>query len=1091
VDTDPLDHDFRRFVRHRDPTALAAVFDAAAPRLLLVAMHLTRDSASAEDLVQTVFLQVLRDAAGFDVRRPVMPWLLGLLEHRAADARRRAHRHHERADDALLAVSPVAATASSPPDAAASAETRQRVAEALAGMPGDYRQVLTLRLVHGIAAVDIAHSLGLPPATVRTRLSRGLQLLRSALPRGLATPALLAWLGGEALRASSGLQAVRAKVLAAAGGGAVATATGLWLLAVAALLVGLGWWGWQSAGELAQDPGTTAMVVPATVERDAPADFGPGERPAEAGAEAGARSATRVVAADPRATQLRGVVVAAESGQPLGDTQVTLFAYPNSGRLPTDWVAPEPLRTDAAGRFSLSLVPPGETGFNLEFSAPGRVLDGVWFESLREAVDIDVGAMALQLGTPLVLEVRRGGEAAAGIEVAIGLWRGGERPNGYFNHRSDRTGRIDLGHVEPGRYCYKVDFALTGALGDFDVPLQATQRLQLIALDEHPREQAITGYLADPSGTALSAIHVGYGVTMGSIAMKTDDSGRFALVRNLMTPAKVKLELPGHPDLVLIAGQEDVAWGSHDLRLVARRRADSSLRLRCIDAETGAPVTQFGATCWRDPWANRKIGSSGGGQYEMVARTEHPDGSVLLEGLPPGAAFVSVFPAAPYAECAEHGIVLDEGRENTMQVALRRPVTCTVRTTDAATGAVLAGIDVVVAKVLPIEHHALVERNIPRIDLTQGRVVRTSISGTQVLELARGITDVDGTARLVVPPDLPALVLFAEGPRCQVALRKDIVIARDGTELAIAVAVAGVVRGTVTPLAVVERFGPSPEALAELAARARNEHIDANELANQYPELHLTAVGATERIARTRLLADGSFELRSVPSGRYEAWLAVDVRLGRTHHGQRLGPLATFDVAIGAAPEPLLLEAARWLPGQIDLRVLLDGAPHHGNVRLHSDGAQLQLRSDASGRLRTDWLPPGTYHVCLDLAENWPHQLTFDPQPIVVTAGSVVEVVATCVRREVTIELRAAAGATLPANCWLMLRALDHPVPHLDWTGAKVDDRGVARFRAAPPGRLRVELMTREQFADRDRDAAVPIGELAPGATSLHCALPR
>jgi hypothetical protein len=64
-------------------------------------------------------------------------------------------------------------------------------------------------------------------------------------------------------------------------------------------------------------------------------------------------------------------------------------------------------------------------------------------------------------------------------------------------------------------------------------------------------------------------------------------------------------------------------------------------------------------------------------------------------------------------------------------------------------------------------------------------------------------------------------------------------------------------------------------------------------------------------------------------------------------------------------------------------------------------------------------------------------------------------------------------------------------VPHLDWTGAKVDDQGVARFRAAPPGRLRVELMTREQFADRDRDAAVPVGELAPGATSLHCTLPR
>ncbi|MCU0862885.1 MAG: hypothetical protein MUC36_03745, partial [Planctomycetes bacterium] len=258
--------------------------------------------------------------------------------------------------------------------------------------------------------------------------------------------------------------------------------------------------------------------------------------------------------------------------------------------------------------------------------------------------------------------------------------------------------------------------------------------------------------LTDPSGTALPAVHVGYGVTLGSIAMKTDDAGRFALVRNLMTPAKVKLELPGHPDLVLIAGQEDVAWGSHDVRLVARRRADSSLRLHCIDAETGAPVTQFGATCWRDPWVNRKVGSSGVGQYALVAPTEHPDGTVLLEGLSPGAAFVSVFPGASYAEFAEHAIVLDEGRMHTLQVALRRPVTCTVRTIDATTGVALAGIDVVLAKVLPVADHARFDRATPRIDLTQGRVVSTCSSGTNVLELARGITGADGTARRATAP---------------------------------------------------------------------------------------------------------------------------------------------------------------------------------------------------------------------------------------------------------------------------------------------------------------------------------------------------
>lgn len=107
--------------------------------------------------------EAMRQHGSFDLRRPVMPWLLALLEHRASDGRRRAHRQHERAAAAVVAAAAGRDRESAPPQLAADAEARQRVAEALAGMPGDYRQVLALRLVHGIAAVDIAHSLGIPP----------------------------------------------------------------------------------------------------------------------------------------------------------------------------------------------------------------------------------------------------------------------------------------------------------------------------------------------------------------------------------------------------------------------------------------------------------------------------------------------------------------------------------------------------------------------------------------------------------------------------------------------------------------------------------------------------------------------------------------------------------------------------------------------------------------------------------------------------------------------------------------------------------------------------------------------------------------
>ena len=133
-----LDLEFLRFQRTRAPEALGAVFDGAAPRLLLVAMHLCRDAAAAEDLVQTVFLQALRDADRYDGRRPVLAWLLGILEHRAHDHRRGARRRREQGD-AAGATHPDPAPG--PERLAADAEVRQQVAQALERLPADYREI--------------------------------------------------------------------------------------------------------------------------------------------------------------------------------------------------------------------------------------------------------------------------------------------------------------------------------------------------------------------------------------------------------------------------------------------------------------------------------------------------------------------------------------------------------------------------------------------------------------------------------------------------------------------------------------------------------------------------------------------------------------------------------------------------------------------------------------------------------------------------------------------------------------------------------------------------------------------------------------
>src|SRR5262249_29337843 len=69
-------------------------------------------------------------------------------------------------------------------------------------------------LVHHLRGVEIARALERPPETVRSQLHRGLELLRKALPRGLAVPALA--LAATGAFAGRGLAAVRAAVHAQA-----------------------------------------------------------------------------------------------------------------------------------------------------------------------------------------------------------------------------------------------------------------------------------------------------------------------------------------------------------------------------------------------------------------------------------------------------------------------------------------------------------------------------------------------------------------------------------------------------------------------------------------------------------------------------------------------------------------------------------------------------------------------------------------------------------------------------------------------------------------------------------------------------------
>lgn len=292
-----LERLFTRWRDRGDASALARVFDAAAPELLTLASHLVEDPALAEDLVQSTFLVAIERQERFDPERRLVPWLVGILVHEARNAGRRARR----------AVDPDRLARGDAPDASAEAE-RLELSETLAGtlarLPEADRSVLRPYIEEGRAPREIAAATGVAPGTVRVRIHRGLERLRRALPEGLA-------LGGLGVVGVRGLAPVRDEVLAAAARRAVLAgapgasalplaAGGLGALALAAGAFAVATWG--AAPERAAPPRPlSALPASPSLPSGAAEDGAPTATPrpvAAAGAPAApeGRAARRVAA---------------------------------------------------------------------------------------------------------------------------------------------------------------------------------------------------------------------------------------------------------------------------------------------------------------------------------------------------------------------------------------------------------------------------------------------------------------------------------------------------------------------------------------------------------------------------------------------------------------------------------------------------------------------------------------------------------------------------------------------------------------------------------------------------------------------------
>jgi RNA polymerase sigma-70 factor (ECF subfamily) len=169
-----------------DEAACADLVGEHQRMVVQLAINLLGDRDEALDLSQEVFLRVFRTIHRFRGHSTLRTWIYRIAVNQARNRHRFWRRRH-RADQVSLDEHVAAhgdflsAHEARPDRVLAQKELAERLQRALDHLPFDQRTAIVLREIDGLSYEEIAYSLGVAVGTVKTRLTRARQALRSEL----------------------------------------------------------------------------------------------------------------------------------------------------------------------------------------------------------------------------------------------------------------------------------------------------------------------------------------------------------------------------------------------------------------------------------------------------------------------------------------------------------------------------------------------------------------------------------------------------------------------------------------------------------------------------------------------------------------------------------------------------------------------------------------------------------------------------------------------------------------------------------------------------------------------------------------------
>jgi len=166
--------------RRGDQEAFADLYQTYRSRAFGTALLITHDRALAADAVQECFIRVFLTLPRFRAGEPFRPWFFRILTNEALRVVRR--RRFWLPLTSLLGAREPEAPLPTPELAALDSERARQLWEGVSRLPDGMRAAVVLRYYADLSEEEISRALTIAQGTVKSRLNRAREQLRSTLP---------------------------------------------------------------------------------------------------------------------------------------------------------------------------------------------------------------------------------------------------------------------------------------------------------------------------------------------------------------------------------------------------------------------------------------------------------------------------------------------------------------------------------------------------------------------------------------------------------------------------------------------------------------------------------------------------------------------------------------------------------------------------------------------------------------------------------------------------------------------------------------------------------------------------------------------